>query len=296
MRSLPTSALARISPTSTQAASIVARCGLGQRYPIPGAEAIAALYRDTAITEMDYDYERNSAWSLARKKLLSRFAAKASVAVLDAGCHTGAFLGGLPAHWSRCGIESAIAPREVARERHAVRVIGSRLEDIGTEWNGSFDAVTMFDVIEHLPDPQAGIAAALRLLKPNGVLMLSTADLGAWTWRWLGAGHWYLQTPQHLAVLSRKFLRHVSRQCSAQLLDVVEIPHRRAPLRFRFHEAIRAVYWGMRLRRGGWRIPHRLLQSLPGLRHLRNMQSVPWTMTLNDHFLCCLARVDSGCR
>lgn len=42
--------------------------------------------------------------------------------------------------------------------------------------DASFDAVTMFDLIEHVPDDQQAIAEALRVLKPGGFLLLSTPN------------------------------------------------------------------------------------------------------------------------
>ncbi|WP_217921329.1 class I SAM-dependent methyltransferase [Miltoncostaea oceani] len=44
----------------------------------------------------------------------------------------------------------------------------------------TFDAVTMFDVIEHIPDDRAAIDEALRVLRPGGVLLLTTPNE---TWR-----------------------------------------------------------------------------------------------------------------
>jgi SAM-dependent methyltransferase len=38
----------------------------------------------------------------------------------------------------------------------------------------SFDAVTMFDLIEHVPDDRAAMAEALRVLRPGGYLLVST--------------------------------------------------------------------------------------------------------------------------
>jgi SAM-dependent methyltransferase len=45
----------------------------------------------------------------------------------------------------------------------------------------SFDAVTMFDVIEHVPNDAAAIAEAWRVLRPGGALLLSTPRE---TWRY----------------------------------------------------------------------------------------------------------------
>ena len=42
--------------------------------------------------------------------------------------------------------------------------------------NNSFDAVTMFDVLEHIPDDKKAVAEALRVLKPGGFLLISTPN------------------------------------------------------------------------------------------------------------------------
>lgn len=42
--------------------------------------------------------------------------------------------------------------------------------------DAAFDAVTMFDVLEHIPDDRKAIAEALRVLKPNGFLLISTPN------------------------------------------------------------------------------------------------------------------------
>ena len=46
--------------------------------------------------------------------------------------------------------------------------------------DNSFDAVTMFDVLEHIPDDCRAVAEALRVLKPNGFLLVSTPDASTW--------------------------------------------------------------------------------------------------------------------
>jgi len=260
-------------------------CGLGQRHPVPDEQALIAMYQVTPAEDMSYRFEDNAAWSLARKRLLSRFENVLEPSVLDIGCHTGAFLAGLPSAWRKHGIESALEPLRIAREEYGVAIIGERIEGIHTDWNNYFDAVTLFDVVEHLPDPEAGIARAARLLKPGGVLMLSSGDFDAWTWRWLGGGHWYLQTPQHLSLISRRFVSYVAQRHALTLCNIQRIPHRHAARGERWRESIKALYWGLRRRRGIYTLPHRMLQSIPGLYDLRHLQSVPWTMTVADHIL-----------
>lgn len=49
-------------------------------------------------------------------------------------------------------------------------------EDLAAEQPGSFDVVTCMEMLEHVPDPGAIIAACHRLLKPGGQLFLSTIN------------------------------------------------------------------------------------------------------------------------
>lgn len=72
---------------------------------------------------------------------------------------------------------------------------------------GSFDAVTLWDVIEHLAAPHAAIAEVARVLRPGGRLALTTGDVGSLVAR-LSGSRWHLYTlPEHLFFYSRKGLR-----------------------------------------------------------------------------------------
>jgi 2-polyprenyl-6-hydroxyphenyl methylase / 3-demethylubiquinone-9 3-methyltransferase len=50
------------------------------------------------------------------------------------------------------------------------------VEELAAEQPGSFDAVTCMEMLEHVPDPVAIVAACARLLKPGGRLFLSTIN------------------------------------------------------------------------------------------------------------------------
>ena len=52
--------------------------------------------------------------------------------------------------------------------------------------SNSFDVVTLFDVIEHLPNPNATIKEIRRILKPNGLIAVTTPNIGSIPARLLG--------------------------------------------------------------------------------------------------------------
>jgi SAM-dependent methyltransferase len=200
------------------------------------------------------------------------------------GCHTGLFLSALPSAWTRLGIESALAPAAAAKAR-GVRIISDRIETVTTEWQGRCDVVTLFDVLEHLPDPADAIARAKDLLRPGGLLLVSSADMDRWTWRWGRGRHWYLQTPQHLSIISRPFLAWAARRHGLRLERVEAIAHHRVSPKERSRQALRTIYWGLKARGGLLRAPQRLLHSLPGCASFRHMREIPWSMGLRDHLL-----------
>lgn len=75
--------------------------------------------------------------------------------------------------------------------------------------DGSFDAVTLWDVLEHLAAPHAAIAEVARVLRPGGRLALTTGDVGSLVARVSGR-RWHLYTlPEHLFFYSRDGLRRL---------------------------------------------------------------------------------------
>ena len=258
-------------------------CGLGQRHPCMNSDELAEIYRDSPADAMDYPPEQNMAWHEVGRNLRRLHADSAKISVLDIGCHTGLFLASLPEAWKRFGIEGAIAPAEVATTKHHVTIVADALETTTAEWHGYFDVVTLFDVLEHLPDPSDGLLRASRLLKPNGVLMVSTGDMDSWTWLWSRGNHWYLQAPLHISFCSRKFFAFAARRQNLLLQAMTRISHTRGTAQERVHQVVNTLYWGMRERGSWWRWPRRLLALFPGSKDLPHLEAIPWSMKLRDH-------------
>jgi 2-polyprenyl-3-methyl-5-hydroxy-6-metoxy-1,4-benzoquinol methylase len=100
--------------------------------------------------------------------------------VLEVGCATGYFTKALSDRGCQVvGIEFDAEAAAVA-EKWAERVVVGDL-DAGTLWQElegeRFDAITFGDVLEHLRDPMATLRAAVRTLKPSGIVAISVPNV-----------------------------------------------------------------------------------------------------------------------
>ena len=123
--------------------------------------------------------------------------------LLDVGCGLGFFVETAATHgWDAWGIDLNKPAVDWAREHVTAKVDVGTVADSGFE-DGSFDCVTMFDVIEHLGDPRAELAEVWRVLRPGGLLVLVTPDAGSLVSRALGP-HWLemKRAPEHLHFFS----------------------------------------------------------------------------------------------
>ncbi len=92
--------------------------------------------------------------------------------ILDVGCAHGGFVGLLHAlGYDAVGLEVSPWVVDFAARTFGVPVLRGPLEEQDLA-DGSFDAVVLNDVVEHLPDPPGTLARCGRLLKPGGVLVM----------------------------------------------------------------------------------------------------------------------------
>jgi len=85
---------------------------------------------------------------------------------------------------------------------------------------GRFSVVSMADVLEHMPFPKDGLAAAYRLLVPNGILFVSMPNYGCAVWRLLDAAKTnpYWGELEHYHNFSRARLYALLKECGFEPL------------------------------------------------------------------------------
>lgn len=145
--------------------------------------------------------------------------------MLDIGAATGFFLDlARAAGWETVGIEpSGSAAEKAGKKGLDVR---TGILEAGRFAPSSFEAITMWDVLEHLPDPAAVLGVATELLKPGGVLCINTPDAGS-TWARLMGARWHLLCPpEHLCLFSGRSLAVLLSGCGLKSLERTKIGKR----------------------------------------------------------------------
>jgi SAM-dependent methyltransferase len=148
--------------------------------------------------------------------------------LLDLGCAYGFFLKEARCHFEVFGIELAEHAAASCREA-GLNVLSGVANESNMERIGEVDVITMFDVIEHLPEPREVLALCYRYLKPGGIIVITTGDFASMAARWAGA-KWRLMTPpQHLWYFTKESLRKMSGQVGLSM-EHFDHPVKRVPL------------------------------------------------------------------
>lgn len=202
----------RVETTAVYTAHRCRSCGLVFTWPRPTADELAEFYSATyfagsAHGRFGYADYGDLAEANARRSWweLQRYAPLRSVErrhVLDVGCATGGFLAEASRDGWRCtGVEMSTDAASVARAR-GLHVIDGDL--FATELPvADFGLVTMWHVLEHLPEPAAALARAHDLLAPRGLLFIELPNWNS-VGRVVKRARWsQMKPPEHINYFTR---------------------------------------------------------------------------------------------
>jgi len=118
--------------------------------------------------------------------------------LLDVGCGGGLFGGMMRQRGVRVvGLDLSHEAASVAWHSQQVPAVAGSLERAPFR-PGSFAALSMSHVLEHLADPRATLAAAHQLLAPDGRLVVLVPNAASWQFRLLGRRWNGVDVPRHL--------------------------------------------------------------------------------------------------
>lgn len=112
---------------------------------------------------------------LQKKRLIERSTGKKSGNILDVGAGTGAFLHTMKlVNWNATGIEPDETAREKAKELYGIEL--EKPEQFFEFAPASFDAITMWHVLEHVHDLHQYIIQLKKLLTPDGKIFIAVPN------------------------------------------------------------------------------------------------------------------------
>ncbi len=182
-----------------------------ETYPQPSLNALPEYYKsedyishtDTRrnLLEKVYHLVRNI--SLKRKlKLINSFSSEEKN-LLDVGCGTGYFLQIAQENkWTVCGIEPNEAARNIANK--TTNNVVFETEHLFKFNQNSFDVITLWHVLEHLPDLENHISILKSLLKPNGTLIIAVPNYKSYDAKHYKEYWAAFDVPRHLWHFSQK--------------------------------------------------------------------------------------------
>lgn len=93
-----------------------------------------------------------------------------------------------------------------------------------------FDVICMFDTIEHLKNPDVYLKKIYTLLKPGGIIVIETGDIGSWLAKIQGSRWRLITPPTHLNYFSNVTLNKILVKNSFQVIEKTYIPFYRTIL------------------------------------------------------------------
>ncbi len=130
-------------------------------------------------SSFDARFERANFWigHVLSLEAMTRNGRGESLHILDFGCGSGHFL----TQAARCGAQVYGIDASPDRRKWAERagaIIEPKLDDLPQTLKGGMDAVTLFEVLEHLDQPRDVLLSVAEWVKPGGLLVLETPDAG----------------------------------------------------------------------------------------------------------------------
>jgi 2-polyprenyl-3-methyl-5-hydroxy-6-metoxy-1,4-benzoquinol methylase len=193
-------------------------CGLVFKDSVLSEELFELLYGDVDFS--NWSTCRN--YPTERPVLRHLEALSPGSLVLDYGCSSGRLLEQLKPEIGKWGYEvNNSAAQEAAAK--GIQMIGKR--HALKSFQKTFDAVLVMDVFEHLANPTALLLDLAALVKPGGVLVVSTGNADCRACEIDIPNFWYFRSIQHLCMITKHYANAFAERSGLRLASWQECSH-----------------------------------------------------------------------
>ena len=187
-------------------------CGFKFTYPVPSPENIGIYYKSSEyVSHSDtkkglfyqlYHIVKN--YTLKNKfNLINKYSKKGSI--LDYGCGTGDFLKAFKENnWNCFGVEPDTKTRQYATEKQNLNIISPEKIDVFEK--KSLEVITLWHVLEHIPDLNEKLITFKSLLKDNGTLVIAVPNCDSYDAEYYEKYWAAYDVPRHLHHFNKKTL------------------------------------------------------------------------------------------
>ena len=137
--------------------------------------------------------------------------------LLDIGCGTGDFLEVAKRNsWTVCGIEPNVQARRIANKKTGDAIFDT--DELSELAPSSFDVITLWHVLEHLPNLEEYIQLLKKLLKTNGILVVAVPNYKSYDADYYKE-HWAAyDVPRHLWHFNKKSISKLFWEVSMEVI------------------------------------------------------------------------------
>ena len=173
------------------------------------------------LTEQVYHWVRS--YSLKKKQKLVSRVNHGTGSLLDIGCGTGDFLKECETTgWSVAGIEPNEKARELAAGKTNTDNYFQSIDELIDSKPQSFDMITLWHVLEHIPNLYDFIDKIRSVLKPEGVIVVAVPNFKSRDAKHYGSAWAAFDVPRHLWHFSRKSMDRIFSDFEMKVLE--ELP------------------------------------------------------------------------
>lgn len=242
------------------------QCGLGYQNPRIPPQEVHRYYPKDYYTHDSRQFVRVN-WA---SRLLGTYVGVRLIRppfhgarLLDIGSGTGELISqynGLG--WSAEGFDVDHDAANCGRTRGALVTVAPSLHAVAYESN-SFDAITMWDSLEHVAEPLSLLREALRILRPTGHLWIGAPDLDSWPSRLFRENWLHVAAPVHYTYWSEASLRYAANLLGLRVSSIT-IPRKTACTRlstlyaWKHRKVLKAAVHALSL---PWKVVDKLLKG-----------------------------------